>query len=175
MSALVKELSDSLKSDRSDRNRKKWASNIIEQGIPLKDLTEILYAQKPINTRFTWLLGYICELSPSTVFPIITYLFTNRHEIDVLNFNRSLAKMFWLCGIPDEIEGEAADEMFKWMLNPIEQVSVKSYALFALTKLAAKHPDLKNELEWVIKDQLTKNSASFKKRAEKILQQLDKL
>lgn len=31
--------------------------------------------------------------------------------------------MFWLSGIPNEIEGEAATEMFNWLLSPKEIVS----------------------------------------------------
>ncbi len=170
--SIIEQLSISLIEDDTSVNRKKWAHYIIFNKINLMDLVDLLYYKKPVNLRFTWLIGDICELNPTAIFPAITYLFTKRNEIRVLNFNRSLAKMFWLAGVPDEIEGEVIDEMFKWLLDLRMDVSIKNYSLLALYNLTSKHIDIKNELITVIEDQLNKNTSSFEKRAKKILDKL---
>ena len=175
MSSLIEELSVSLIHDDSDENRKKWAKYIIAKNIPLKELIDLLDFEKRVATRFMWLVGDICELKPRVVFPTITYFFSKRKTIHVTNFNRSLAKMFWLAGVPKEIEGQATTEMFNWMMDPNVIVSTKNYSILALSNLATKYSELKNELKLVIEDQLPKSSVSFKKCAKKVLAQINEL
>ncbi len=117
------------------------------------------------------MIGGICEKKPQVVFPCIHYFFSNQHKIQISNFDRSLAKMFWLCGIPAEIVGEVIDTLFKWVLDSKITVTTKRYALFALANYAAVQPGIKNELRMVIEDQSGKHSASFEKFAKKFLEQ----
>jgi hypothetical protein len=172
MSSVKDKIHLSLKTDGSDATLRKWVSYIVERKIPLPDLQDLIHAEKPVAMRFSWLLGGICELQPSVVYPSVTYFFSKRHEIQIVNFNRSLAKMFWLAGVPLEIEGEAIDEMVKWLLDPKTIVSTKAYALSALYELTHKYPELKNEIKLVIEDQLDKNTIAFRKRAEKVLKDM---
>jgi hypothetical protein len=173
MPSLIDQLSISLKEENTGQRRAEWAEYIIKNNIPLSDLIGLLDFEKPVPMRFIWLVGDLCERQPQIIHSSITTFYARRNEMKFPNFDRSLAKIFWLSGIPDEIEGEAADEMFKWMLDPKISVSTKNYSLFALYNLSKKHPELKNELKIVIEDQLNKNSTSFEKRAKKILAELN--
>ncbi len=170
---LIEELAISLKTENTGANRKKWANYLLTQPIELNELLVLLQEERAIALRFTWLMGDLCEIAPVFVYPSIVYLFSKRHQIQVLNFNRSLAKMFYLCGVPQEIAGEAVDEMFKWLLDAKVDVTIKNYSLLALYQLASKHKDLKNELKIVLTDQLDKNPVSFEKKAQQILKQLE--
>jgi len=172
MQSLQEQLSFSLKENNSGANRKKWAARIIENQINLVDLVELIHAEYPVAMRFSWLIGDLCEQKPELVFPTISYFFSARDQIKIKNFDRSLAKLFWLSGVPSEIESEVIDELFKWLHDPKITVSTKNYSLFALQKLTVIHPELKNELRIVIEDQLGKNSSSFEKRAGVILGEL---
>ncbi len=166
---LTKTIAASLSDNKADLNLKTWAKYIIEHKIPILDLIGLIHAEKPVATRFAWMLGGMCETAPDHVYPSITYFFSKRKEIKVLNFDRSIAKMFHLAGVPPEIEGEAVDFLFKLLLDPRSNVQTKSTALNALHKLADKHLGLKNELKISINEELGKNSVSFEKRARKIL------
>jgi hypothetical protein len=170
--SLIHQISTSLTVDNTGANHKRWTNYIIENNIKILDLIELIHYPKPVAIRFSWVLGGICEIRPTLVYPAVTYLFTNRNEILIPNFNRSLAKMFWLCGVPKEIEGEVIDELFKWLLDAKANVTTKTYAMFALYKLCFIHNELGNELKISIEDQLEKNSISFQKRAKAILQKL---
>ena len=172
MSDLVNKISISLIEDNTDVNRRRWAGYIIKNKIKVKDLFELIHQENPVAIRFSWILGGICEIAPDVVYPGIPYFFLKRHQIKIANFNRSLAKMFWLCGVPEKIEAEAIDELFKWLLDAKTIVTTKTYALFALDKLTEKHKELKNELKVVIEDQLGKNTASFDKHAIAVLKKL---
>lgn len=168
---LKQELVTSLaQSDSTDRSR--WIEYIIECKIPLEEIIDLLYADYKIAIKFSWMIGSLCEQDPMRVFPIVGEIFDNRDRINLPNFDRSIAKMFYYVEIPQELEGQAVDLMFSWLLDPNIIVSTKNYSLFGLFKLTEKYSDLKIELKEVIEDQLDKNSNSFKKRASKILQKL---
>ncbi len=171
---LLDELEYSLLMDDSDTNRKKWAEQIVDKKIPLLELTPLLDAGKRAATRFIWMVGDLCELEPAVVFPAITHFWSKRNTVDITNYNRSLAKMFWLCGIPEKIEGEAVNEMFEWLTDPEAIVSTKNYSLLALGNLTGKYPELEQEIRMVIEDQLNKNSVAFEKCAQKVLKQLSR-
>lgn len=169
---LLEVLRVSLKENNTDVNRKNWVNYIIDNEIKLTDLLPLIHAERQVSMRFSWLIGELCEQKPEVVSPCVVYFFSNRNKIQIINFDRSLAKMFWLCGIPKKIEGIVVDELFKWLLNPKITVSTKSYSLFALTNFATAHPEIKNELRLVVEDQLKKNSISFEKKAIKVLRNL---
>ena len=166
---LYKEIETSLIANDTEINRKYWAKKIISEQIDLCELVYILDSEKKIATHFVWLVGYICELSPETVFPAIKYFFLHRKKTQIKNYDRSLAKMFMYCGIPEEIEGEATTLMFEWILSPDVIVSTKNYSAIALYNLTLKYPELKSELILTIQNQLDKNSISFNQTASKVL------
>lgn len=168
---LKQELIISL-ADSSGAERKNWIEYIINHNILLKDLVEILYRDNKTAMKFSWIVGSLCELDSTRVFPVVNQIFNNRNKIKIPNFDRTIAKIFYLVEIPQEIEGEAVTVMFNWLLNPKIIVSTKNYSLFALYNLSEKYSDLKVELKEVIEDQLDKNSNDFKKRATKILLKL---
>ena len=169
---LISKISESLSKSGSDTTCRSWAKYIVENKIPISELTELIHSEYPVAIRFSWVLGGICEMAPAHVFPAITYFFNHRVDIDIPNFNRSLAKMFALAGIPEEIESEAIDELFKWLADKKSNVSTKSFAMLALQRVVAKYPEFKNELEVAIEEQLYRNSEAFRKRAKEVLESL---
>ena len=166
---LIDTIKDSLLTVNTDANRKHWANHIKNNHIELSSLIGLIEAEHPVAMRFSWLLGDLCERSPEIVSPMVTLLFNKRHQVTIPHFNRSLAKFFYYCGIPEEIAGEAMDELFTWLLDVNSNVSTKHYSMLALYQLALKHPDIQPELKAAIQHQLTLNTATFEKLARKIL------
>ncbi len=169
MSDLCNIIETSLITNDTEINRKYLAKKIISEKIDLRGLLYILDSDEKIATHFIWLVGYICELSPETVFPAIKDFFLHRKKTQIKNYKRSLAKMFVYCGIPEEIEGEATTLTFEWILSPDVIVSTKNYSTIALYNLTLKYPELKSELILTIQNQLDKNSISFNQTAGKVL------
>jgi hypothetical protein len=172
MKSLIEQLSISLATEDNEARRKEWAQFILDNNVKLKDLVTILDAERKAAMRFTWLVGDLCERKPEAVFPAIPHFYAKKDAMPFPNFDRSLAKMFWLCGVPEQIEGEAINDLFKWVLDPKVTVTTKTYAMEALCKLVSKHEGLRNELKLVIEDQLDKNTETFNKRALKMLEKL---
>ena len=169
---LIQNLTLSLGKDRSSENRQVWANYLIKEQIELIHLTELLDAEHPVGMRFTWLLGHILEENPKQIVPIVSYCFEHRNQWTFLGIKRTIAKMLWLAGVPEEIEGLVVDDLFKWVLDPKIKVAVKVYGIDALYNMVLKYPDLKEELLIVIDDQLDKNSVAFRARAKKVLKAL---
>jgi len=172
MESLAEQLTIAFKEDDSDANLRKWAKHISENNVDLNDVLELLHSDRYTTMRFLWLMGGIVEIDPKRVYPLLSYLFSVRDTMTVPNYERSLAKFFWLAGVPPEMEAEVIDELFRWLINGRTITMTKSYAASALQNLTRKYPDLKKELKLVLEDQLDKNGVSFRKRAAKILLEL---
>lgn len=169
---LLQNLTTSLGKDRSSENRQMWKKYLIKEQVELIHLTKLLDEEHPVGMHFTWLLGGILEENPKQVAPIVSYCFEHRDQWTFPGIKRTVAKMLWLAGVPEEIEGLAVDELFKWILDPKVKVAVKVYGMDALCNMVLKYPDLKEELLIVIDDQWDKNSVAFRARAKKVLKAL---
>lgn len=171
MTPFLTELQASLLADASGANHQRWATHIVQNNIALMDIISVIDAPFPIGMRFSWMLGGIVQMDPQRVFPVITYLFTRREAIGIHNFERSLAKMFALAGVPEEIEGEAVEALFQWLMNPQLIVSTRIFAMAALEKLCDKHFELRNELKVVLEQIVLENagSGSLEKKALAVL------
>ena len=172
MFLLITKISESLKENNSDINRKAWTNYILSNNIKLQDLIKLIHEDYPIAIRFSWMLGDIAEQKPEAITTVVSYLFINREKIKIPNFNRLLTKMFYLVDIPKEIEGDAIDFMFKELMNPASIISTKRFAALALNKYCYQYPELKNELNIILQDQLGKSSASFDKLAKNIIENI---
>ncbi len=177
MQTFINQLSASLKDDKTDLNRQRWAKQIIQENIALRDLVEIIHHPYPVGMRFSWMLGYLCELAPARVFPVIPYFFQQREKITIKNFNRSLAKMFYLAGIPTEIEPQAINALFQWLEDAHSDVSTKRFAMLALYQYAVKQPELIHEVMTSIDVICTKQklSAPFIRLAKTYMEKLKAL
>ena len=66
------------------------------------------------------------------------------------------------------------DICFKYLGSPKEALAVKVFSMSVLGNLAKKYPEIKSELKLIIEDQLPEQTAGFKSRAKKVLDQLGK-
>ncbi len=163
------ELIRTLQKDGSSKNLERLAGHIIENKIPLDSLLDLLDQPRPVPMRFMWMVGGLCVHEPKIVSTCVEKFYLKRNDIKFPNYDRSLAKMFFHAGIPEELEGEIINELFKWLMDPKISVSTKHYALLTLNNSVIKFPELKTELKVVIEDQLDKNTKAWKKMAIKVL------
>jgi len=149
-----------------------WATTIIEKNLDIKALSELLKCERKIATRFLWLLSEIGELNPNRLFVELPFLL---NLCDNLNqdYKTSFANFWLIAGVPSENEGEAIDILFKWLLSTDTNVTIKSRSFLVLFNLTKKYPELKNELKLCLNDQMDKHTNNFKKRAIKILTNIE--
>ncbi len=167
--SLKTQLSTSLIQDQSAENRKRWANYLIENQIDLIDYVDLVFSERKLALRFIWLVGDLCEINPGYVATTVPLFYELKDNVKFPNFDRSLAKLFLHCGIPENMEGEIIEELFSWIMDSNVSVATKTNSMLALKKVLLKYPELENEFRLVIEDQLDRNSVSFRICAKKVL------
>lgn len=173
ISAFQTELKSSLPKSTA-REKHIWAAIIIERGFEIKTLSALLLCEKEVALPFSWLLSDIGILSPDTLLKDLPYLFELSDKVRHFNFKLSFASYWRLCGVPPENEAEAIDLLFEWLRSPGVNVTTKSRASFVLLNLTKKYPELKDELKISLQEQMEHQTKDFRKRAEKIIAELDR-
>jgi hypothetical protein len=74
--------------------------------------------------------------------------------------------------IPEKLHGILADICFKYLQNPSEAVAIKVFSMTIINNLSKDYPELKEELKFILEEQLPFQSAGFRSRAGKILKDL---
>jgi hypothetical protein len=71
--------------------------------------------------------------------------------------------------IPEHLHGTMADIAFGYLQNPSEAIAIKVFSMTILDNLTQKYPELKEELHFILEEQMPFQSAGFRSRAGKIL------
>ena len=112
-------------------------------------------------------------MNPGKLFSVLPFLLEFSENNLSFKYKTALASYWLYVGVPPENEGKAIDLLFQILLSNDTNVTIKSRALLVLYKLTRKYPELKGELKLCLVDQLDKHSLSFKKRAAKILNEIE--
>ena len=141
----------------------------------LKTTLPLLKEKGKIGMRYSWLIGGLLDIKPELLNKHVHYFYQHLNEADFPNYDRSIAKLFYLAECPDDLKGEVINLLFQWINDPGISVSTKNYAALALTKISDEFPELKNELILVLTEQQFRNKSSFEKLATKLLTQVQKV
>jgi hypothetical protein len=74
--------------------------------------------------------------------------------------------------IPENLHGTMANIAFSYLQNPAEAVAIKVFSMTIIDNLTKKYPELKDELCFILEEQMPFQSAGFRSRAGKILNSL---
>lgn len=77
--------------------------------------------------------------------------------------------------IPKKYQGQIMNTCFNYVASPSEAVAVKAFSLTVLTNLAKQYPEIIPELILIIEDQLPNQTAAFKSRAKKFVNEFVKI
>ena len=132
----------------------------------------MLKCEEKTAIRFLWMLSDVAVLNPNRLFIELPFLLNLCNELNPV-YKTSFASYWLYAGVPLINEGEAIDLLFQWLLSPDINVTVKARTFLVLFKLTKKYPEIKNELAFCLKDQMDKHTNEFKKRASKILKQIE--
>jgi hypothetical protein len=71
--------------------------------------------------------------------------------------------------IPENLHGVLANICFQYLQNPSEAIAIKVFSMTIIHNLTKDYPELKEELKFILEEQLPFQSAGFRSRAGKIL------
>lgn len=82
---------------------------------------------------------------------------------------RNTVRLLQFIDIPRKYQGAVAELCFQYLENKKEAVAIKVFSMTVLSKIAEDKPELRNELNIIIEDQLPYATSAFVSRAKKIL------
>lgn len=152
--------------------RQTWAKTILQNGIEIIELAELLKAERRIAVRFLWFLTEVGMLAPDKLFNALPFLL-DYCKSQPADYQQSFVSYWLIAGIPTEQETSAINLCFEWLMAAKTNSTIKTRCIWLLQRLAKKYPDLKNELTLCILAQKDKYSQDFERRAIKILKELE--
>lgn len=139
------------------------------------EIMSILLTEKdPLPARAAWVAELVSSNHPEFFKPYIGRVIEKLPEFSHPGSRRNSLKIMTRMEIPDEFQGPLIDICFEWMANAERTVAVKVFAMEIVKNHLELYPELAYELKSVIEDQWDKNSAGFKARGRKVLQQIEK-
>lgn len=103
------------------------------------------------------------------------YYETLIHQLKYATVNtmrRNCVKFLQPVHIPDVWVGEIADICFRMLGDMKEAIAIKVFSMTVLHHIVQRFPELREELVFLLREQLPYASAGFKSRATKILKEI---
>lgn len=88
---------------------------------------------------------------------------------------RNIIRMLQYVDIPKKLHARVLDYCIKYVSDPKEAVAVKCFGITVLGRMAKWYPELKGEIEMVIKTAMKHPTAGMKVRARKTLKELEQV
>jgi hypothetical protein len=82
---------------------------------------------------------------------------------------RNIVRLLQFVSLPEKYEGDVMNLCFHYLETPNEAVAIKASSLTVLGNLAKKYPEIIPEIKLLIKAQIDHQSAAFRQRAKKFL------
>jgi len=125
--------------------------------------------EQPMAWRSTWLLGHCMSKNDTRLQSHVKY-FMEIVETKKDGHQRELLKILNKMDIDEEIEGHLFDICMTIWETITKSPSVRIKAFEILTKIAKKHPELNNEIEFLSENHYTKTlSPGIKRSVEKFI------
>lgn len=172
MHSLLIELRENLASSMA-KQRKVWANELAEDEVLLKECLFLLDEEYRTASRFVWLLGDMVERHPEAVIPHLPFLWKKLPQLNIPDTERSMARYFNYCGIPEEMEGEVIDTLFHWLNTPETSKACRYQTMHVLAAAVKKYPELAGEFRDAVQSQMPEQNHVFRHYAYKILKQLE--
>ena len=128
-----------------------------------------------LNQRSAWVVSTVFEKQPHLIFPFLNKIIKNMHRNVHDAVKRNTLRMLQYISIPESLQGEVCQICFPLLQSNDTAIAIKVFAMTVIKNICKEQPGLKNELQFILKDQLPYASKGFVARAKKVLIELDKL
>lgn len=128
-----------------------------------------------LNQRSAWVINFCAEAHPDLFQPYLGKMIHNLRNDVHDAVKRNTLRMLQNYDVPEEYMGELADSCFEFLASNKEPIAIKVFSMSVLANIVEKFPELRNELQVLIEDQMPYGSAGFKSRGKKILARLQKM
>jgi hypothetical protein len=141
-----------------------------------KELIQCFLANEyRLAQRAAWSVSWAARKKPELITPYIKDLVAQLSRTDVHNaVIRNSVRVLEAIEIPEELHADVMNACFAFIENPSTSVAIKAFSMTTLFNLSKYYPEIKNELKLIVENNWDNESAAFKSRGKKILNQLQK-
>lgn len=126
-----------------------------------------------VAQRAAWSVSWAAQKKPEIIQPYIGILVAQLKTTDVHNaVIRNSLRVLEDLVIPEEFHGEIMDACFAFLQKRDSAIAIKAFALTVLFNLSKIYPEIKNELRFIIEENMDYETAAYKSRGKKILAKL---
>ena len=124
--------------------------------------------------RSAWIVSMVADLHPNLLLPYLNAMVKRMEEQNLpVAVKRNVVGILQNIPIPKKLQGAVMDICFHFLADPKEGIAVRCFSMTVLANLSKDHPEIKNELNTVVKSALErKPSAGFRARAKKVLKEI---
>jgi len=166
-------LKSRLMSDRSKANVERLAREIGNNEEAFAVLMQLFFSGPYRVTHFSaHVVSKCCDGHPELIIPYLDRM------LDLLplqvhdSLKRNVVRTMQFIEIPEQHWDKAVSYCFQLLQSKNEAVAIKVFSMTVLARLAAKIPEIRNELRVTIEDQMPFESAAFVSRGRKTLKML---
>jgi len=134
----------------------------------------VLHDKDPVPPRAAWVAEIVSGKNPTLIDPYIEDIISGLDNYTHPGTRRNMLKILMRTEIPEYLQGLLIDICFQWIMDDHKKVAAKVYAIQIIENHLPLYPELAVELSEVIRDQFNKNSAGFRSRGRKVLNNLKK-
>ena len=128
-----------------------------------------------VTQRAAWVVSYCVEAHPWLIEKHLKSIVENLKRPVHVAVKRNTVRILQFIDIPEDLMGLTADICFRYLNSGKEPVAVKVFAMTILYHIVKVYPELSEELEISIEEQMPYSSAGVKSRGTKILKALSNI
>ncbi|MEO8820593.1 MAG: hypothetical protein ABI267_03135 [Ginsengibacter sp.] len=148
-----------------------WVGNDISRFNQLFNL--FLNDEYRITQRAAWPMSYCAIAHPELMKDNFEKLIKNLEKPGIHDsVKRNTVRLLQQINIPLPYEGPVMNLCFQFVESPKEAVAIKAFSLTILGNLSKKYPEIIPEIKLLIENQLSQQTAAFKQRAKKLLNEI---
>ncbi len=128
-----------------------------------------------LTQRAAGVMSYCTNAHPGLIVPHFKKMIHVLKNSPSDAVKRNTVRAWQWVPIPEAHLDDVADLCFSFLSTPQEPVAAKVFAMTVLLNITRQIPELKNELQILIEDQMPYSSAAFRSRGSKVLRALEKI
>lgn len=169
----MKTLRHLLEEEHSKKQKDLITKEILSGNFSIKEIVEIVKSNDGIYAqRGAYVLTGLHDDNPIHLIPFIEDLSQAIQPKSHQAIPRAIYRLFSDIDLPEEIEGEIFEVGSKTFMSKKTAVAIKAHIMKILTNIALKYPELKDEVIFMIKEQLPGSSAGYRSTAKRELGRL---
>ena len=123
-----------------------------------------------VTQRAAWAVGEIGAKSPALIAPYLETMIDHLNAPVHNAVKRNTIRIFRdLPELPESLLGKLTTACFDLLTNPNEPIAVKAFTIRILGRICEQEPDLWNEFQLVLEDNLLHASAGYRSAAMDVL------